>query len=58
MHDAACGARNVYIDAGVNWCNTLQHFQRVPEARRALAGVPWLIWGFEASPLLVPFGER
>ena len=49
--------RNVYIDAGVNWCNTLQLFQQVPEARQHLAE-PWLVFGFEASPRIAPFADR
>ena len=52
-----CGARNVYIDAGVNWCNTLQLFKQVPEAR-SRAEEPWLVFGFEASPRIAPFAER
>ena len=52
-----CGARNIYIDAGVNWCNTWQLFKQVPEAR-SRAEQPWLVFGFEASPRIAPFAER
>jgi len=61
-----CPPRRVYVDLGVNWCNTLQLHDRVPlrwqmkhagaelSARRA----PWQVYGFEASPLIVPYADR
>lgn len=49
--------RNIYIDAGVNWCNTITMHQKVPEAL-ARKAEPWLIFGFEASPRIAPFAER
>jgi len=51
MHCSA--PRNVYIDAGVNWCNTLRLYTHVPEASSRLAQ-PWHVFGFEASPLIIP----
>ena len=54
----ACAApRNVYVDAGVNWCNTLGLHLQVPEAR-SRAGEPWLVFGFEASPRIAPFADK
>ena len=50
-------ARNVYIDAGVNWCNTFEIFKKVPEAR-ARPPLPWHVFGFEPSPRIAPFAEQ
>ena len=52
---ALCRSRSIYIDLGVNWCNTLQLYQRVPVARER--GGPWLVFGFEAAPLIVPHAQ-
>ena len=53
-----CAApRNIYIDAGVNWCNTLTLYQSVPEAQNRLSQ-PWTVFGFEASRSLATFAER
>ena len=49
--------RNVYIDAGVNWCNTLEMYKQVPEASSRLNS-PWMVFGFEASPRIAPFADR
>lgn len=48
--------RNVYIDAGVNWCNSLLIFKSVPEAKARLAE-PWHIFGFEANKRIAPFAN-
>jgi hypothetical protein len=48
--------RNIYLDLGVNWCNTLQLYRDIPEARTSSA--PWEVWGFEAAPLIMPFAEK
>ena len=48
--------RNVYIDAGVNWCNSLLIFKSVPEARARLAE-PWHIFGFEANKRIAPYAD-
>lgn len=51
-----CSPRNVYVDLGVNWCNTLDLFRFAPVARDRRG--PWLIIGFEAAPPLLPFVQR
>ena len=48
--------RNVYIDAGVNWCNSLLLFQSVPEARTRMAE-PWRVFGFDANKRIAPFAD-
>lgn len=58
-----CNApRNVYLDLGANWCNTLTLFEVVPEsaasAGQAHAGVPWNTYAVEAAPLIAPYVER
>ena len=61
--------RRIFIDMGVNWCNTLQLYRELPTAwfqtlvpdaqyRRTLMSAPWQVYGFEASPLIVPYTER
>lgn len=58
MAQDRCGApRNVYIDAGVNWCNTLNLYQQVPEVQAHLDQV-WTVFGFEASSTIAAFAER
>ena len=42
--------RNIYLDLGVNWCNTLQLYRDIPEAR-AQSEAPWEVWGFEGVAL-------
>lgn len=55
----ACGPRAVYIDLGANWCNTLDLFRCVPEARNlALPPAAWEVYAFEAAPLITPYLER
>lgn len=48
-------SRSIYIDLGVNWCNTLHLWRRVAPWR---AHEPWLVVGWEAAPLIAPFAER
>lgn len=58
---ASCGTpRNIYIDGGVNWCNTLTLHRALPRGwlRKAAPGGPWHVFGFEASPLLHPYIEQ
>jgi hypothetical protein len=50
--------RNVYIDAGVNWCNTLELFRKVPPELSAPLPSPWHVFGFEAMPKIVPFADK
>ena len=46
MEKKACReARHVYIDAGVNWCNTLELWRKVPEAQ-PFVDERWQIYGF------------
>ena len=53
--DAEVQPRNVFIDAGTSWCNTLMLFRHIPGAPQADA---WNVWGFEVAPLIMPFVER
>lgn len=60
---AGCaGGRNVYIDMGANWCNTLQLFKLLPEAATkawgSTGGGPWEVFAFEAAPLIQPFVQK
>ena len=57
MSTACSAPRQIYIDAGVNWCNTLELYRRIPEAK-AFLEKPWLVFGFEASPRIAPFADR
>lgn len=55
MAAPSCSApRNVYIDAGVNWCNTLEIYKRIPEVRQRDV---WQVFGFEASRRILPFAD-
>ena len=55
-----CAPRNVYIDLGANWCNTLQLFRRVPAVAGAVPHerTPWQVYAYEVSPLISPFVEE
>ena len=54
-----CKGRNIYIDLGANWCNTLDIFQHVPNvSARSHPGKPWHVYAFEASPLIAPYVEK
>lgn len=46
--------RHVYIDLGVNWCNTIRLFEDIAPPN-AMGG--WDVFGFEAHPLLQPYAE-
>ena len=52
----SCGPRNVYLDLGASWCNTMQLYDEIEETR-ARAG-PWLVAALEASPLIAPHVAR
>ena len=54
-----CPGRNIYIDLGANWCNTLDTFQHVPNVS-ALShpGKPWHVYALEASPFIAPAVEQ
>lgn len=77
MMDRRCErtCRNVYIDAGASWCNTLRLHAALPgpqnatlAAQRRLYGIhhqpthyassPWLVIGFEASPIISNYAAR
>eukprot|EP00966_Prymnesium_polylepis_P008683 200176-Prymnesium_polylepis.1 len=49
-----CAPGNVYIDLGVNWCNTIRLFEDIEPER---ANASWDVFGFEASPLIQPFAD-
>ena len=58
----ACAPRRVYIDMGVNWCNTLRLYADLiqrPELLmgRSLPSSGWEVYGFEASPLIWGFAD-
>lgn len=49
-----CNApRHVYIDLGVNWANTARLFEVIGERAHA-----YEVYGFEASPLIMPFADE
>ena len=53
---APCVPRRVYIDLGVNWCNTIMQYRK-HEPRGGHRYAPWEVFGFEASPLIQPYAE-
>jgi hypothetical protein len=53
----ARGRRNVYIDMGANWCNTLRLFRQIPGGLHHESAA-WSVYAFEAAPLIMPFVER
>ena len=53
--EACASKRNVYIDLGANWCNTLKLFGRLPG--KVDKAAPWQVYAFEAHPLISPFVE-
>lgn len=52
---AGCGPRNMYVDLGASWCNTLQLHTQLEEA--AARSGPWMVFAFEAAPLIAPYLE-
>lgn len=52
--------RNIYLDMGANWCNTLNLYASVPEVKSgyAYAKTPWHVFAVEAAPLIAPYVER
>lgn len=52
---AAPCTRNVYIDGGANWCNTLHDYIELAPERRSQA---WHTVAFEAMPRIAPHVER
>ena len=54
-----CVGRNIYVDMGANWCNTLRLPKHVPAVgSMPHAGLPWQVYAFEAAPLIAPFVEQ
>ena len=47
--------RRVFIDLGANWANTLRLYE---DLMPAMAGQPWEVYGFEASPFIQPCLEK
>ena len=45
--------RRVFVDLGVNWCNTVRIFEDLDPVHRG----EYSVFGFEASPLIQPFAE-
>ena len=54
--------RNIFIDAGVNWCNTIRLFEDIEYGKNATFATalpaPYDVYGLEASPLIQPFAEQ
>tara|TARA_B100000767_G_scaffold161930_2_gene151996 strand:- start:62 stop:973 length:912 start_codon:yes stop_codon:yes gene_type:complete len=44
--------RSVYIDLGVNWCNTIRLYKQFDNTST------FDVYGFEASPLIQPFADK
>ena len=58
---AAVGCRrNIFLDMGANWCNTMRLFEDVPEVKagKAVVGSPWHVFAIEAAPLISPYVEK
>ena len=56
MH-AHAPQRHIYIDLGVNWCNSLKVYAHLADPKRVTPTTVWEVYGFEASPLIMPFVE-
>lgn len=57
---AACNRpRNVYLDLGANWCNTLRLYEDIVDpTKEILPAEDWQIFAFEASPLIAAYAEQ
>ena len=53
----SCAQRRVYIDLGVNWCNTIHQFRAHEPPMAAASWGAWEVYGLEASPLIQPYVE-
>lgn len=52
-------SRNIYLDMGANWCNTMRLFETVPEViADQKVTQPWHVFAIEAAPLISPYVER
>lgn len=47
--------RNIYLDFGANWGDTLDAYQRLANPRDIAPNAEWEIFAFEASPYVQPF---
>jgi FkbM family methyltransferase len=50
--------RNVYLDAGANWGNTLELFRKIPRVFSAPLPSPWHVFAFEAMPRIAPYADK
>jgi len=48
------GGRNIYLDLGANWANTMRLYKDFASERVG----PWEVYAFEASPLIQPYLEE
>ena len=55
---SSCPGRRVYLDLGVNWCNTLRLYDDLKDPRADALPEGWHVYGFEASALIQPFVEK
>lgn len=50
-----CARRRVFLDLGVNWCNTARLHERFAPLAERGPEAHWEVYGFEASPLIQPY---
>jgi FkbM family methyltransferase len=53
--------RNIYLDMGANWCNTMELYKSVPEVKVEglhVTDAPWHVFAIEAAPLIAPYVEQ
>ena len=59
---SGCPPRKIYIDLGLNWCNTARLFETIgtgtDQHGHTIDLDDYEVYGFEASPLLWPFAEE
>ena len=52
-------ARRIYLDMGANWANTLRLYEELLQPSDVLpSDGRWLVFAFEASPLIAPYVEK
>lgn len=58
---SSCAPRRIFIDLGVNWCNTVLQYRHYEPRRHKEVNTSgfsnWEVYGFEASPLIQPYVE-
>ena len=58
VRNQSSAPRNVYVDVGANWANTLRLYHDVAEHfKLAPHAAPWEVYAFEASPYIQPYVE-